>query len=363
MRRIGIVFGMLALVGTLRATDTRVWTLTQGSVGFLPDDEVNVQFFPAQMFEFGSFVTIERPIVPGGSIIGIYGYASAFYVSDQFGLGLYLGRPFDLNMNIANISVAPVNMVFGVKSGSNAFALNLALNKYGFTSYDTNYKESATVFSFRPGFALDLGGGALDGSFHITYANGAVGDTSGSSFMEKLSEFSLGVTFRYRGPVIVPFELAYSRSSDTLLANPKSKNSTIFVGTGVGNKVALNDRISIVAYGDVGFINFSSSDTTGNKSLYLGTVIGGEFNVWRGLILRGSLGYNILNFNSFNDNFRSSYFSFGDFGFFTLGAGYDLGFARVDVALSTDLLTNGPYFLTGNTGSSIITMLSILGKF
>ncbi len=363
MKRIGAVLGVLALVGTLGATETRVWTFAQGGVGYLTDDEVIIQFFPGQMFRFGNFVTVENPVVPGGSIFGIYRYASAFYTGDDFGFGLYLGRTRTIDMFLTTIDVAPVDLVFGVRSGGNAFGLNIALNKYSNKDYTTNYKESATVFALRPGFTLDLGGGStFDGAFFIDYTSGAVTDTLGTNIDEKASRFGLGLQTRFVGPVIFPFEVMFYKSSDTLRFGASSKSSTFFISGGFGNQFQL-DFGSVLANGVVYFANVTNSDTTSYKELGLATRIGGEFKVWRGFIVRGSLRYDLLKFISSSIVGRSSYFSLGDFGPFTFGGGYDFGFARVDVALSTDLLTNGPFFLTGNSGSSLITMLSILGKF
>jgi hypothetical protein len=52
----------------------------------------------------------------------------------------------------------------------------------------------------------------------------------------------------------------------------------------------------------------------------------------------------------------------GSVGNLTLGFGYEIGFIRLDAAVSTDLIYNGPFFLTG-VPSGFIPSISILGKF
>ena len=363
MRKVAGIIGILALASTLGATETRVWTFAQGGVAYLTDDEVIIQFYPGQMFRFGSFVTVENPVVPGNSIAGVYRYASAFYTSEDVGFGLYLGRSRTIDMFTTTINVAPIDLVFGVRSGGVSFGLNLTLNKYSDKVYNDNYKESATVFALRPGFTVDLGGNSyFDGAFFIDYTSGAVTDTLGSTLTEKSSTFGLGFQSRFVGPVIFPFEVMFYKFSDTLGSLPASKSTLFFLAGGPGTQVQL-DAANVLANMVIYFSNITNSDTTSAKELGIATRLGGEFNIWRGLIVRGSLRYDLLKFTSSSVSGRTKYFSLGDFGPFTLGLGYDFGFARVDVGVSTDLLTNGPFFLTGNSGSGLITMLSILGKF
>ncbi|MEO0223644.1 MAG: hypothetical protein ABIL76_00935, partial [candidate division WOR-3 bacterium] len=52
----------------------------------------------------------------------------------------------------------------------------------------------------------------------------------------------------------------------------------------------------------------------------------------------------------------------GSVGDLTLGFGYEIGFIRFDASVSTELIYNGPYFLTG-VPSGFIPSISILGKF
>ena len=367
MRKLASVIGVLAFVGILGATETRVWTLAQGRVGFLTDDEVLIQIFPGQMFRFGSFVTVENPVVPGSSIAGVYRYASAFYTSEGVGFGLYLGRSRTIDMFTTTINVAPIDLVFGVRSGGVSFGLNLTLNKYSDKVYNANYKESATVFALRPGFTVDLGGNSyFDGAFFIDYTSGAVTDTLGSTLTEKSSTFGLGFQSRFAGPVLVPIRFSFYSTTDTLALGGTTRTSTIAAGAGVGNQITIDNGLLLGAL-CVSLYNMSRkspADTTGATNIFIGTLVGGEFNVWRGLFVRGSLRYNFVNYASSSlGGTRTGSFTIGDFGPFTLGLGYDFGFARVDVGVSTDLLTNGPFFLTGNNGSGLITMLSLLGKF
>ncbi len=364
MRKVAGIIGILAMVGALGATETRVWTFAQGGVGYLTDDEVIIQFYPGQMFRFGSFVTVENPVVPNDSIAGVYRYASAFYTGEDFGFGIYLGRSRTIGMVAFDpIRVAPVDLVFGVRSGGASFGLNLTFNKYSYKDYDIDRKRSATVFGLRPGFTVDLGGDSyFDGAFFIDYTSGAVTDTLGNDIDEKRSTFGLGFQSRFVGPVVFPFEVIFSKSSDTLPGQSTYKSSLFFMAGGPGTQVHL-DAGSVLANMVIYFTNITNSDTTSHKELGIETRLGGEFNIWRGLIVRGSLRYDLLKFFSSNITGRTKYFTIGDFGPFTLGLGYDFGFARVDVGVSTDLLTNGPYFLTGNSGSALITMLSVLGKF
>ncbi len=362
MRKLGAIVGIVGLVGVLGATETRVWTLAQGGVAYLTDDELIVQFFPAEMFKFGNFFTVENPIVPGGSIAGFYRYGSAFYTGDNFGFGLYLGRSRNILMFIDTIAVAPLDFVIGGRSGANAFALNLTLDKSSSRDDARNLKKSALVFSFRPGFTLDLGGGsAFDGALFLDYDKGVLTDTL-DNLAEKSSTFGVGFHTRFVGSIIFPFEILFYKTSDTISGIASAKVSSFFIAGGPGTQLKF-DMGSILVNGTVYFENITASDSTSHKELGIATRLGGEFHIWKGLLIRGSVRYDLLKFVSSSMSTPEKYFTLGDFGPFTFGAGYDFGFARVDVGLSTDLFTNGPYFLTGNAGSAMITMLSILGKF
>ncbi len=332
MKRIGAVLGILALAGTLGATETRVWTLAQGGAGFLLDDEVVIRFYPGQMFRFGNFVTLESPIVPGGSLTGVYRSASAFYTGEGFGIGAYLGEVVTLNAGLASINVYPVNAVLGVNAGGAKIGLNF---KVGHASAGD---VSGTVIGFRPGITMDLGNeSGLDMAVFFNYNNASDGTNSSSST-------SFGLDGRFYGPMVMPVQAHFYRSGGS---------TSMDLRAGAGNTLNLENG-NVLAIGFIGFNNLNG------KQFYLGSVLGGEFNVWRGLIVRGSIRYDLVEYNSVGGN---DAFSFGLAGPFTLGAGYDFGFARVDLALSTDLITNGPFFLTGNSGSAMVTMLSILGKF
>ena len=334
MKRIGAVLGVLALVGTLGATETRVWTYAQGGAGFLLDDEIIIRFYPGQMFRFGNFVTIENPVVLGGSLWGAYKYASAFYTGEGFGIGAYVGEVVPVNAGFTPIDVYPLNAVIGVNAGNAKIGLNF---KVGHASEGN---ASGTVIGFRPGITMDLGGGSgLDMAVFFDYAGGTDGTNS-------TSEMGFGLDGRYYGPIVLPMMIHFYRSNGS---------TTVDLRAGAGNTLNLGSG-NVLATGFVGFNNFNNG-----KQFYLGSVLGGEFNVWRGLIVRGSISYDLIKYTSTSGG--NSSLSFGYAGPFTLGAGYDLGFARVDLALSTDLITNGPFFLTGNSGSAMVTMLSILGKF
>ncbi len=332
MKRIGAVLGILALAGTLGATETRVWTYAQGNVAFLMDDELVIRLYPGQIFNFGKFVTVENPVVPGLNPAGVYQYASIFYANETYGIGIYPGTRVDVTAGTGVLTVYPLHTVVGFNAGAMKLGLRFAVGYASLNDY------SATVIGFRPGITMNLGyNSGLDMALCFNYRGGTDGTNSSSTV-------TFGFNGRYYGAVVVPVNAQVVRSDNTTVVN---------LGLGVGNNVDLGVGKTLVA----GLLNYNN---LGGKNFGLGTLLGGEFKVWRGLILRGSLSYNLL---VYSDDGTNKLFDFGVVGPFTLGAGYDLGFARVDLALSTDLITNGPYFLTGNPNSEIVTMLSILGKF
>ncbi len=367
MRKLGAIVGIVGLVGVLGATETRVWTLAQGNVGFLYDDEVIVNFFPSQMFNFGNHYTLESALIPGSSVLGFYRYASLKYTMDNLGFGAFLGRTHSVNFDYDafTMDVTPLDLLFGYNFGAGAFGLNFA---FGTSSYldttGTDDNRSATLFRFLPSLTLNMGENAgLDLGLNFTLTSGK--HKVGTNVTEKVSGTDIVVNARYYNPVfIIPVAFVISNSNDEVDADNYTKVSNMQFNLGLAKHLNFENGF---AYGGLIF-GFGSTTTTvavtGNKSetsasiLGLGLLFGGEFKLWRELYTRASLAYNV--FASYNGNPKFS--SLGLPGGFTLGVGYDFGLFRADFAISTDLIQNGPYFLTGNP-SAFVTMFSLLGHF
>ena len=332
MKRLATIVGILGVVGIAGATETRVWTFAQGNVSFLTDDELIIRIFPSQMFQFDNFVTVENPIVPDTLKGGFFKYASLIYSGDNFGAGMYVGQRRVLYGLNNPVEVFPVSFVLGVNSESNSIALNFTLG------HSSSGDTSGTVVGFRPSLTVDFGNSGVDLAAFFDFEG--VSDNNNSS-----STMGFGFDGRYYGPVVVPVQIHFTRYSNSTKVN---------MGAGIGNTISIAD-------GNVLGIAFIQFNNMVGREFSLGSILGGEFNLWRGIIVRGSIRYDLINYESVEGLY--SKFHFGRPGPFTFGAGYDLGFARVDLALSTDLLTKGPFFLTGNSGSAIITMLSLYGKF
>ena len=130
----------------------------------------------------------------------------------------------------------------------------------------------------------------------------------------------------------------------------------------------VNLPISDIGFGIIGFTVNSESQTinianqeTKTSDFFLGFLIGGEVKALRdNFKLRSSFTYDFLRNVDVDDNIKAS--GIGSVGDLTLGFGYEIGFIRIDASVSTELIYNGPNFLTGNQ-SGFIPSISILGKF
>ena len=128
----------------------------------------------------------------------------------------------------------------------------------------------------------------------------------------------------------------------------------------------MNLPISDIGFGIIGITANVESQTTavGNQEtktsdFFLGFLIGGEIKALRdNFKLRSSFTYDFL--RNVDANVKAS--GIGSVGDLTLGFGYEIGFIRFDAAVSTELIYNGPYFLTG-VPSGFIPSISIFGKF
>ncbi len=364
------------LVGSAYATETRVNVLTQNSIRFgyanyLMDDEYIIQFYPSALFRFPAHFSIEVPAIGSNTIIyGNYAYASAFAKYDNYGFGAYLGRD-RLNVDIdgdnsSDFQITPLDLLGGINLNNLSLGLNL---RFGTYSFDDKQNPATTInaslIGFNPSISFNFGeNGAFNIGIPLQFASAThkTGDTTNVEYSDNRFGF-LGRI--YNGPIIgyaLYISETQSWNNPPAAPNPDLKISTNVFGGGLG----LNLPISDIGFGIAGLnINSISSTTTvGNtstttSSFSIGLLIGGEIKLWRdNLKFRSSFTYDLLSLAE-TDEKESG---IGNVGNLTLGFGYEVGFIRFDGAVSTDLLYNGPYFLTGNS-SSFIPSISILGKF
>ena len=374
---IGII-SIFALVGILGATETRVWTLAQGNVDFLYDDEVIINLYPSQMFNFSNHYTLENALVPGARLAGAYRYVSIKYLLGNLGAGAYLGRAYGLNFiyddgNPDDVDlvmvITPLDFLFGYNFGAGAFGMNLTFGTSStldtaLTGGGDDIRRSVSMFRILPSLTLDMGRNTgLDLGMNFTLMSGK--HKVGNNVIEKVGRLLIGIRGRFYHPMfIVPINLVIDNYRNEMDNDNYKKESSIFLRTGLANHLNLGDGF---AYGGV-LLSFASTTTTvaigrteaeaSASEFNIGLIFGGEFRIWRELYTRASLSYNLLSFTGGNPKTSA----LGLPGGFTLGVGYDFGLFRTDFAVSTDLIQNGPYFLTGNP-SAFVTMFSLIGRF
>ncbi|MEO0144961.1 MAG: hypothetical protein ABIL45_08540 [candidate division WOR-3 bacterium] len=363
------------LIGVAYATETRIQVLTQnalrdGYANFLLDDEYIIQFYPSALFKFPAHFTIEVPNIPRNTVYGNYDYASAFGKYQNYGFGAYLGRDrvgidLDLNGNV-DFTVVPIDLVGAINLTSASFGLNL---RFGNASIDNKQDpatvNSATVIGLNPSLTFNIAeNSAFNLGIPLQFVNGSSKTGNTKNFDYKDNRFGFFGRFYNSKFIAYALYLNRSQSSDNPAtnANPDIKITTNTFSAGGG----LNLPISDIGFGIIGLTaNVESQNrTVGNQEtktsdFFLGFLIGGEVKALRdNFKLRSSFTYDFL--RNVDANVKAT--GIGSVGDLTLGFGYEIGFIRFDASVSTELIYNGPYFLTG-VPSGFIPSISILGKF
>jgi hypothetical protein len=365
-----ITISIALTLGVAFATETRVNVLTQNSnrfgyANFLLDDEYIIQFYPSALFKFPAHFTIEAPNIPmrGDTIYGTYAYASAFGKFQNYGFGAYLGRQ---RINVfPNLTIVPLDLVGGLNFNNVSLGLNF---RFGTASFDDKQTParvlSASIIGLTPSLSYYISEKtAFDISIPLQFGNGS--DKTGTTVNTNYSSNSFGFLGRFYNPIFIGYALFLTGSEeyDDPITNPIdfSTNTTQFSAGG-----GLNLPISDIGFGILGLTVNSLSQTTrqGNtettfSGFSLGILIGGEVKALRDYFkLRGSFTYDLLR----TADFVTRGTGLGSVGNLTLGFGYEIGFIRLDAAVSTDLIYNGPFFLTG-VPSGFISSISIIGNF
>jgi hypothetical protein len=370
-----ITISIALTLGVAFATETRVNVLTQNSnrpgyANFLLDDEFIIQFYPSALFKFPAHFTIEVPDIPINTVYGNYAYASAFGKYQNYGFGAYLGRErldidLDLNGNV-DFTVVPIDLVGAINLTGASLGLNL---RFGNASIDNKQNpatvDNASVIGLIPSLTYNIAeNSAFNISIPLQFVNGSSKTGSNKNFDYKDNGFGFAGRFYNSSFIAYALYLNRSLSSDnpSTNANPDIKINAngFFAGGGV------NLPISDIGFGIIGFTTNLVNQTTtiGNQEtkasyFFLGFLIGGEVKVLRdNFKLRSSFTYDFL--MSADANIKAT--GIGSVGDLTLGFGYEIGFIRLDAAVSTDLIYNGPFFLTG-VPSGFIPSISIFGKF
>jgi hypothetical protein len=371
-----ITISIALTLGIAFATETRVNVLTQNSnrlgyANFLLDDEYIIQFYPSALFKFPAHFTIEAPNIPmmGDTIYGTYAYASAFGKYQNYGFGAYLGRDrvgIDFNRNgTADLTVTPLDLVGGLNFNNVSLGLNF---RFGTASFDNKGTpatiRTASIIGLTPSLSYYISEKtAFDISIPLQFGNGS--SKTGTTVNTNYSSNLFGFLGRFYNPIFIGYALFLTGSEkyDNPNTNPIdfSTNTTQFSAGG-----GVNLPISDIGFGILGLTANSISQTTrqGNtettsSNFSLGILIGGEVKALRDYFkLRGSFTYDLLR----TADFVTRGTGLGSVGNLTLGFGYEIGFIRLDAAVSTDLIYNGPFFLTG-VPSGFIPSISILGNF
>lgn len=365
------------LISVAYATETRVQVLTQNAIrdgyaNFLLDDEFIIQFYPSALFKFSPHATLEMPNIQANTLFGDYAYASTFGKYNNYGYGSYLGRvrvPVDYDLDgRPELQIIPLDLVGAINLNNVVFGLNLIFGTFSSNNgQNPATTDNASVIGFNPSFSFyPSENSGIDFGIPISFASSANKTGNNVNWEYKLNSFGFRGRF-YNGPIIVfaTFStLSLSSDNPSTNQNPDIKMSITSFGAGAG----LNLPISDLGFGIIGLTANSQNTTVrfgnqeqGGPDFFMGFLVGGEVKALRDNIkLRTSFTYDLI--RSTRDNSGGNVVNIGRIGDLTLGFGYELGFLRFDASLSTDLLYNGPFFLTGNQ-SGFVPSLSILAKF
>lgn len=351
------------------AQDTRIDALTQNSLytsgGFLLEDEYLIQYYPSSVFRYGTHATIQQPN-KGNVIFGNFGYASAMYIHNDFAIGTYVNRTA---VSIPNLDVLrPIELLAAYNFGN--FQAGVLFSVENVSSKDTVTVDPNSfelfLFGMQPSVSYEFSDSSgIDVSVPIIL--GSAGNRTGAITNSESSANGIGISGRFYSPkFVVPFNFgsaSLTTNIPTITTTNRLSEGVFFLGAGRMHQ--LNEH-NLLIYGlninsrstedEETVVNTTNTDIISNTNVSI--LMGGEFSFWKNrLKARGSFSYNL--FTQIKD--QQIVTDLGVPGAFSLGLGYDSKHFRVDAALSTQLMTNGFFFLTGNN-SFLFPRLTLIGR-
>jgi hypothetical protein len=367
-----VLFSIVALlmvsVGVVFGQDTRINNLTQNSIytsgGFLLQDEYLVQYYPSSIFKYGTHAMVQQPNVQNNEY-GVFGYASAMYVKDSFAIGGYFNRQ---TVDVGGIELRPIELLMAYNLGKMQIGAILSVDQLSVKDTVTvNPNEfDLFVFGFQPSLSFTLSeSSGMDVSAPIILGSGT--SKTGAVTNSELSATGIGVGGRfYSDKLIIPFNIGNVGLLTEIPAVPQKNNLTeSYFHVGAGRTHQLSEH-NFLIYGanfnrrgtkdETTIVN--TSNTLESSISNISVLLGGEFSFWKDrLKARGSYGYNI--FNQQRDQQVIS--ALGVPGALSLGVGFDSKHFRFDASLSTDLVSNGFFFVTGNN-SQFFPRFTLIGR-
>lgn len=358
----------------LFSQDTRINVLAQnsrypGAANFLNRDFYLVQTYPSSVFEYGTHFSVNAPNI-GNTVTGNYGYASLMYAKKKMAIGAYMGRSTVIPPYGA---ISPIDLLLGYKITDN-LSVGAIISRESITIKDTTTKNPAksviTAIGFQPSVSLKFKENmGVDASVPVVMGNGQsqIGDTN---ILAKANYSAYGVLARfYSNAFVIPFSYGIVTFKTELPVTKNiTTNTTTNLHTGIGRMHFLSeDKKDFFLYGlnvlyqntvNKTEVNGVAKPDTKTGATILGLLFGGEFKMYKDkLVGRAAISYDFYN----QSRQRTVTSDFGFPGNMSFGLGYDLKYFRVDGALSTNLLTNGFFFLTGNV-SAFMPSITIVGK-
>ena len=351
------------------AQDTRVDAITQNSLytsgGYLLEDEYLIQYYPSSVFRYGTHATLQQPNV-GNVVFGNFGYASAMYVHGDFAIGTYVNRT---GVNIPALDILrPVEVLGAYNFGS--FQAGVLFSVENVSTKDTVTVDPNSfemfVFGMQPSISYEFSDSSgIDVAVPIILGN--AGNRTGATTNSESSASGIGISGRFYSPkFVVPFNIgsaSLTTNIPTITTTNKLTEGYFFLGAGRMHQL---NQHNLLIYGvninsrssedEETVVNTTNTDIISNMNVSI--LMGGEFSFWKNrLKARGSFSYNL--FTQIKD--EQIITDLGAPGAFSLGLGYDSKHFRVDAALSTQLMTNGFFFLTGNN-SFLFPRITLIGR-
>lgn len=359
---------ILFVSSALFSQDTRINNLTQNSIytsgGFLLEDEFLIQYYPSSVFNYGTHAVIQQPNVQNNEY-GVFGYASAMYVKDDFAIGGYFNRQ---SVGVGGIDLRPIEVLFAYNMGDLQIGALLSVDQLSVKDTVTVDPDEfgLFVFGFQPSVSYSLSEtSGIDVSAPLIFGSGT--SKTGAVTNSEISATGVGIGGRfYSENIIIPFNFGNVGLLTEIPTVPQKNDLTEgYAHVGIGRTHKLSDQ-NFLIYG----ANFNRRTTTDATTIVnttntlessvvnLSVLLGGEFSFWKDrLKARGSYSYTIFN----QERDLQVVSALGIPGALSLGVGFDSKHFRFDAALSTDLVSNGFFFVTGNN-SNFFPRFTLVGK-
>ncbi len=358
------LFTHMVFVGAALATETRVAAMGNLYQFVLDDEALVIRGNPAYVARFPNLSVTEMS-TQENMVLG-KAYGGVLAEQGPLVMGFYLNNPIYTFPTLDGSRDAH-GLTLSVGSGKDftwGVRFGYAFHREG----DTAYTIDGTSYSVSPGLIMPLGSGRISASCQVQVSSYSDNSRGPDSILKPVSAFSnLGFAMRYTTPGSLKLVAGYS-----IYRNDNSKkvgdSSATDLTTGGTLFVGVNGK-PLDAGLVIGGLTLSAYRRKGDGDASLEELkvlagLGSEIALWRWFILRSNMSKFLFIYRQERMVDPNNPYTFiGSSGFVgSFGMGMAFGPARLDATVSTDMLYNGPYFLSGKE-SGFIMELGFLYRF